>query len=366
VFQALRVAAVENQLKREQEFADDLIKRDRDYDYALKESAAEKNQDILSESPEYRRGIMAGRSREDILHDMFADQPDDVIEHRAPQVERNDVAAKPWKGIPYAADEEAGEVMPDDEAREVPKVDKVEPADDEISFDRRVEKLVRQGYKVQDAQQMVQRAEDIGRQDRERITSVEDKALQRLSSGDFSDFRDVRNSFETMKATFKYNDRPSTAFFLQHLARVLDPGSVVRGQELDTAKNTATLVSKLGYSFQSLIDGTEDLDPTDKLRMLQAAAEKYNVMGSDLAKYVGRERDLVQSRGGNPKNIYGSIEYEPFDFVEWARANKDKRTTLEEELARDPSAGTGLLDAAKQFPNTPEGRAAFKAQYGGG
>lgn len=161
---------------------------------------------------------------------------------------------------------------------------------------------------------------------------IEDKANAELFSSQIvDDFSDLSFSFESMKNLLPRNDRQSSTAFISSFIKVNDPGSVIRGEEVRNAENSVALANSLGYNISSLMNGTQQIAPEDKLKFLGAAAAKYNALGNTVADLVSKQKTKVQGRGGKADNIYSEVEYKPFDLAEFAKT-MPKEITIADEL----------------------------------
>lgn len=164
------------------------------------------------------------------------------------------------------------------------------------------------------------------------LTKLEQQARSDIKTAKIAnDFTDIKASFDTMKQTYRLNDRAATSTFLESFARLNDPGSAVMEGQIVNAKNTQSYLDKMGYSLESLYKGTQDISPNDKLKMLRASAEKYNAFGGAYQGFVEKQRGVVKSANGDPSKVFGPVEYEPFNFVEWNK-KKPAQLTLDQEI----------------------------------
>ena len=144
-------------------------------------------------------------------------------------------------------------------------------------------------------------------------------------------FQDIKTNFDTLLSTYEFNDKPATLAFVSSFARILDPGSVVREGEIKNVENTQSFLSSLGYSIQSLVNGSQSIGPEAKQQMVRAAASKYNRFGEDFSKFLTQNQSLVERQGGKKENVFAPIAYDPFDFKSWASTAKQE--TLEDTLS---------------------------------
>lgn len=188
-----------------------------------------------------------------------------------------------------------------------------------------------QGVSYDDAIKIQQKQLDYDRQNKKDLIGFEDKARNDLRNT-FTSFQDLKSNFDTMKSVYPYNDRQSTSVLLQSFARVQDPGSTVRGAELENGENTQAMLQRMGYSWTSLITGEQQMSPTDKLKLINAAGIKYNQTADTISGAVERQRNLVSKRGGDPSNVFSQIDTSPFEMFNWLDSTKGKQTTLEQQL----------------------------------
>lgn len=176
-------------------------------------------------------------------------------------------------------------------------------------------------------------------------------AREALKTGKISnDFGDLKTNFESMQDFYKFDDRASTTAFISAFARVLDPGSSVKEGEIKNAENTQSFLSGLGYNLNSLLTGTQQIDSKVKLQMLNAAGAKYNRFGQAYDEYLGKQKALVTSKGGNADEIFGPYSYKPFDIVQYAK--NTKQTTLDAVLgAEGATQATGATPASTSIEN---------------
>jgi len=151
------------------------------------------------------------------------------------------------------------------------------------------------------------------------ILSIEDKARQDLKGGIVEKFSDLKSNFNTMVDVFKYKDLPSTRVFIQSFARVQDPGSAVRGEEISNAENTQSFLEGLGYKWNALLKGEQSLSPEHKALMIRAAADKYNAVGSDVGDYIENQKKIAAEAGGKSNNVFAPVTYKPFAFNDWIK-----------------------------------------------
>lgn len=192
---------------------------------------------------------------------------------------------------------------------------------------------------------------------------IEEKARDALKSVPLvNNFQDVKTSFDTMKNTYALNNKPATLAFVSSFARVLDPGSVVREGEIKNAENTQSFLQSLGYSIQSLVDGSQSIGPIAKKQMLEAAAAKYNNFGRDFQSFLTSQQDLVERLGGRRENVFAPAAYEPFDFTQWDSGGagglnvKAQLEAIRDKLksgALSVEEKTALLNKARQLAAPP-------------
>lgn len=145
-------------------------------------------------------------------------------------------------------------------------------------------------------------------------------------------YNDLQANFQTMKGTYKYDNRPASLTFIQSFARVLDPGSVVRGEEIERAERSQAFIEQMGYRWTSVLKGTQNISPKDKLKMLQAAGVKYNSSGENILTIADRQKELVGSYGANPENVFANINYDPFDYEDFVLSDDAKQITFEQQI----------------------------------
>jgi hypothetical protein len=172
-----------------------------------------------------------------------------------------------------------------------------------------------------------------------------------------NNFQDIKSNFDTLTEVYKFNDKPSTLAFVSSFARILDPGSVVREGEIKNAENTQSFLSGLGYSLDGLTTGLQTIGPEAKQQMVRAASAKFNKFGEDYTSYVDKQRNLVKGLGGKSENVFGPIDYKPFNFLDWA--NNAKQTTVAEDLA---AAKAGAVPQIATSPDVVRQLAAIRDQ----
>lgn len=176
-------------------------------------------------------------------------------------------------------------------------------------------------------------------------TDIENQARSEIKTSPLvQSFGDMQGNFNTMLDNFKFNDRPSTLAFISSFARTLDPGSTVKEGEIKNAENTQTFLSSLGYKLESLVNGTQPLDPKDKMAMIRASGAKYNDFGNQYSDYLQKQIQTVSSKGGKSENVFGPYDAKPFDFVAWANnPEATKQQTIGEQL------GSAAIDAVNSM-----------------
>ena len=181
------------------------------------------------------------------------------------------------------------------------------------------------------------------------IRSIEDSAREKVSSsGVGTKFGDIKTNFESMLDFYQFNDKPATTAMISSFARVLDPGSTVRGEEIKNAQNAQSFFQQLGYDMKSLMDGTQQLGPEAKAAMVRAAGAKYNRFGGDYMALLNKQKNRVKGVGGSEDAVFGEVEYKPFKFVDWYKTNKDNIYTIDEQMNGKTTPKTG---AAVPLPN---------------
>ncbi len=181
---------------------------------------------------------------------------------------------------------------------------------------------------------------------------IEDKANSELFSSQMvDDFSDISFNFNSMQKLLPRNDRPSTGAFISSFIKVNDPGSVIQQGELKNAERSQSFIESMGYNVKSLLDGTQQISPNDKLKFLGAAAAKYNTLGESVSSLVESQKTKVKSRGGKAENIFSEITYKPFDLTEFYK-------TMPKEITV-----SGELNGPTKIPG--ESLEAFLARNGG-
>lgn len=109
--------------------------------------------------------------------------------------------------------------------------------------------------------------------------------------------RKAANSFETTGSGF---DDMSLIF---NFMKVLDPGSTVREGEYNTAAKNASLLERIGVSFQKVANG-EQLSPTQRKNLLEAAERQYSGVLEAHDIYKSQFNDMIQKRGVDPNDVF--------------------------------------------------------------
>jgi len=148
---------------------------------------------------------------------------------------------------------------------------------------------------------------------------------------------EIGNRYDVLKKAMLDPSRITDQDFVYGIAKILDPGSVVRESEgkavIDSQSLDRSVLGRLNAAFE----GNQALDQTTRASLLQLAGRHYETTKQQAQEVRDYYTKLAESRG-----------IDPFRVVV--------------PMSKGYTAGDQDLKAlAATFPNTPEGKQAFKA-----
>lgn len=98
--------------------------------------------------------------------------------------------------------------------------------------------------------------------------------------------------------------------------KVLDPGSTVREGEYATASKNASMLDRMGVSWEKVKSG-EQLSPQQRKNLVEAAERQYKGTYDAHESYKGQMKSLAEKRGIDPSDVF-------MDFGQGPDAAKDE------------------------------------------
>jgi len=147
------------------------------------------------------------------------------------------------------------------------------------------------------------------------VSSLGEQGRQALRTTPLaSNFADIKTNFDALRQYAAGTGGANKLALISSFARILDPGSVVREGEIHNVENTQAFFSQLGANIENLLTNKQDLPAELKQAMLGAATEKYNQTGKSYQALVKHWQDLVSKNRGDPADVFGPVEYSPFEL----------------------------------------------------
>lgn len=180
-------------------------------------------------------------------------------------------------------------------------------------------------------------------------TELEEKARSELKTAPLAaDLQDIKANFETLVDSYQYNDKAATLAMVSSFARILDPGGTVKEGEVKNVENTQSFLASFGLTIEGLFSGKQSIGAEAKQAMIRAAGAKYNKFGANYLSLLDTQKNLVKRKGGNPENVFGPVEYTPFDFTQWASKLPEQKTIQEQMLSQSGENDWKTVRSLKQ------------------
>lgn len=122
-------------------------------------------------------------------------------------------------------------------------------------------------------------------------------------------FTDVQNAYSRILSAPEstYGDLTRITSFM----KILDPGSVVRESEFDTAAEAAGVLQN-AYGFGLQLTGEGRLTPAARAKLEAAADEAYQSNAREMQDLVNYYTNIAEQRGADPRYVVGEYGfYEP-------------------------------------------------------
>ena len=153
--------------------------------------------------------------------------------------------------------------------------------------------------------------------------NMEDRTRNRLNQDlDRFGFFDVREGFNTVK---EFYERPSgisdyalTIAFL----KILDPGSVVRGEEVDALNRSTALAPALKAQMLNAITGEGLMTQETRNTIAQLAQSRYAVSAEQANEIINQTRSVADNYGLNFDNVRVGISV-PSPEIDMANVSKE-------------------------------------------
>ena len=157
----------------------------------------------------------------------------------------------------------------------------------------------------------------------EGLADMEDRVRNRLNQDlDRFGFFDVREGFNTVK---EFYERPSgisdyalTIAFL----KILDPGSVVRGEEVDALNRSTALAPALKAQMLNAITGEGLMTQDTRNTIAQLAQSRYAVAAQEANEIINQTRAVADNYGLNFDNVRVGISV-PSPEIDMANIPKE-------------------------------------------
>ncbi len=184
----------------------------------------------------------------------------------------------------------------------------------------------------------------------QRNAETEDKLRQQfLNIPAVRDFGEISKQFAVLQQAAKDPTAVSDLDYTFGIMKILDPTSIVRETEQGQIIESQALPASMLGRLNKVINGEATLDITARQNLMNLAQRRYDVQKSTVDGIIQEYQGIATSRGANP----GFVTVLPQAPVQQMRAPASSLGA-----AQAPSDPVAAL--AKQFPPTPEGRAAFK------
>lgn len=145
--------------------------------------------------------------------------------------------------------------------------------------------------------------------------------------------------FKAMQEAFKDTSGQSDIELTRRAIQAIEPGLAVRTDDQTAIANSASLTGAYKANMLGAITGKTKLDPEVREGLMRIAQRSYNAYGEQFNKALG----FYKTQATNAQLDPGGITYQG-------------------EAAPSTANFSALTDLARKFPNTPEGKAQFKAE----
>ncbi len=185
------------------------------------------------------------------------------------------------------------------------------------------------------------------------VKSASELSKQLINNKEVVDLGEVRNRIQVLQKAALDPSSVADLDYVIGVAKILDPTSVVRESEGQTVINSQSIPASILGQLNKAIAGESAIDRSALFALAQRHFDTRASRVNDVADYYGT---LAKSKNANIN-----------DTLEFIRSGtKLKDIVVPGSVLPKPSTLNPLDSLAKQFPNTPEGRAAFKRAANGG
>jgi hypothetical protein len=185
------------------------------------------------------------------------------------------------------------------------------------------------------------------------VKSAGELAKQLMNNKEVIDFGEIRNRVQVLQKAALDPSSVADLDYVIGIAKILDPTSVVRESEGQTVIDSQSIpASVLGQLNKSLAGGSG----IDRTALFALAKRHFDTRASRVNDLADHYATLAKAKRANINDT--------LDFIRSGTKLKD--VVVPGSVLPVPSTISPLMDLAKQFPNTPEGRAAFRKAANGG
>lgn len=123
-------------------------------------------------------------------------------------------------------------------------------------------------------------------------------------------FREVVPIYQSMQDAAKRDSKAADLNLVYGLAKMLDPGSVVREGEMIMVNNTSSLSDKLIGLINS-VNGGQRLQPETRAALMTEAGSRYNALQGQHDQMATEFRDMAGRYGLNPDDVTRGLVQPP-------------------------------------------------------
>lgn len=131
----------------------------------------------------------------------------------------------------------------------------------------------------------------------------QDLRQELMTTPQFKNIAQVAPVYKSMLDAAKKDDRAADLNMIYGMAKLMDPGSVVREGEVGLAQGIATLPQQLQSQIMSQLQGTGRLSPEVRAALMEQARSRINAYQSEYDAAVQLYDRNAASRGLNPDDI---------------------------------------------------------------
>ena len=141
------------------------------------------------------------------------------------------------------------------------------------------------------------REQDAFKQDQEIEGAYETFSKGVRQADEFANYRERVEAVQSLAEAFSDPSKASDFEFVFGIMKILDPRSVVRGDEQESVRRVAPLLGQLTSKVEGILSGTKELDDDTRKSLLRLAGRKLNASKSTYLSFKNERLKTAKRRG---------------------------------------------------------------------